>query len=63
MSFWKIQSYRDKILPTSVELRGIKQNFATWNSVYFRGIFANSVPHMEGTEVKKGTEFRVDGIP
>jgi hypothetical protein len=29
----------------------------------FRGIFANSVPHTECSEVKKGTEFGVDGIP
>jgi hypothetical protein len=61
--FLKKLSYRDKILQTSAKFLGIVLNSATRNSAYFRGIFANSVPHTEGTEVKKGTEFRVDRIP
>jgi hypothetical protein len=37
--------------------RGSKGNSATRNYVYFRGIFANSVPHTECTEVKKRRGF------
>jgi REP element-mobilizing transposase RayT len=49
---WKLQRQN------FAKFRGTIQNSATQNSVWFHGIFANSVLHTDGTEVKKGTEFR-----
>jgi hypothetical protein len=60
MSFLKNLSYRDKILRTFAEFRGSTWNSAKRNSVYFRGMFANS--GMIGSEKKVRnsilTEFR-----
>jgi hypothetical protein len=53
----------EKFKVSEKEFAKLLQNSAEVNGIPQHGIFANSVHHTEGTEVKKGTEFRVDGIP
>jgi hypothetical protein len=62
--FFKIKNlifsyiFCEKFKVGETKFREIQRNYTE-----FRGIFANSEQHTECTEVKKGTEFRFDGMP
>jgi hypothetical protein len=56
---WQSKLHRQNF----AEFCGTIRNSATWNSIYFRGIFANSVPvsapHTECTGLKKRYRYRI----